>query len=446
MTSIDTSSGQVSATKSSPLQGTIRVPGDKSMSHRALILGSCALGTTEITGLLEGEDVLATADALRSLGTKIEKTGENIWKIEGCGVGGFSEPATVLDMGNSGTAARLLMGLVAPYDFTTFFQGDASLHKRPMDRIAIPLRDMGASILSRSGVRFPLAVSGRQLMPIDYNLPVASAQIKSAIMLAALDTPGRTTIREPRPSRDHSENMLRHFGVEVSVEETSVGGRIISLVGQQEMMAANVIVPGDPSSAAFPAVAAAIIPGSDITIENVGLNPLRDGLFVTLGEMGADIEVLNTRTQAGETVGDVRIKGGLLEGTTVPPERAPSMIDEYPVLFVAAAFAHGKTTMRGISELRVKESDRISTMVKGLKDNGVSLEEFDDGLVVHGRAVPPAGGVTVKTDLDHRIAMSFLIMGLATDNPITVDDGSVMETSFPGFVDLMISIGGQFKR
>lgn len=440
------SNNPISAIKASALQGTVRVPGDKSMSHRALIFGASALGSTEITGLLEGEDVLATARALRSLGAEIERGDNGVWRVQGCGVGGFSEPETILDMGNSGTAARLLMGLVASCEFTSFFQGDASLHKRPMDRIAIPLTKMGATILSRSGGRFPLAITGRPLTPIDYRLPVASAQIKSAIMLAALDTPGRTVIHEPRPSRDHSENMLRHFGVAVDVSETETGGRVISLAGQQEMKAANVVVPGDPSSAAFPAVAAAIIPGSDITIENVGLNPLRDGLFVTLGEMGADIEVLNNRMEAGEAVGDIRIRGGLLKGVEVPPERAPTMIDEYPVLFVAAAFAHGKTTMRGISELRVKESDRIATMARGLEENGVRLEEFDDGLVIHGRAVAPAGGGTVRCELDHRIAMSFLVLGQAAENPVSVDDGSVMETSFPGFIDLMSSIGARFER
>jgi 3-phosphoshikimate 1-carboxyvinyltransferase len=445
MTTVLPNNKPVTAFRSGPLTGTVSVPGDKSISHRALILGSLVAGKTRVSGLLEGEDVLCTAAAMRALGADIVRDNDGIWHISGTGVGALSEPSVVLDMGNSGTAARLLMGLVASCPFTTFFMGDASLHKRPMGRISAPLGEMGAAITSRSEGRFPLAVTGRQLMPIDYELPVASAQVKSAIMLAALDTPGITRITEPRPTRDHTENMLRHFGAEVSVTIRNDESRVIELAGQQELSPADVVVPGDPSSAAFLVAAAAILPGSDVTISNVGLNPLRDGLFETLKEMGADIQVNNLRTEAGERVGDLRVRGGTLTGITVPPERAPSMIDEYPVLFVVSAFAEGRTTMRGIRELRVKESDRIATMAKGLADCGVTLEQLEDGLIVEGTGSAPKGGATVSTELDHRIAMAFLVMGMAADNPVTVDDGRVMETSFPGFVALMESLGGKFQ-
>jgi len=436
----------VTSYKSDVLTGTMTVPGDKSMSHRSLILGTLALGTTTVTGLLEGEDVLCTAEAMRQLGARITRSESGTWHIEGVGVGALQEPKNVLEMGNSGTAARLLMGLVANAPFTTFFSGDASLHKRPMGRVANPLRQMGAEITSRSEDRFPLALTGRDLMPISYVLPVASAQVKSCILLAGMDTAGTTTVTEPKPTRDHTENMLRHFGARVDVELKNDGSRVISLEGQQELRAADVIVPGDPSSAAFIAVAAAIIPGSDVTIENVGLNPLRDGIFETLGEMGAHIEITNVRLQAGEQVGDVQIKGGLLKGIEVPPSRAISMIDEYPVLFVAASMATGTTTMRGLKELRVKESDRISVMAEGLKACGVELEELEDGIIIHGRAVPPKGGATVATELDHRIAMSFLVLGMVSQEPVTVDDGSVMETSFPGFTQLMNGLGAQIGK
>ncbi len=441
MTSNPTNAGPVSSHACKSLHGRVTVPGDKSISHRSLILGGLAIGTTRVTGLLEGEDVLCTAQAMRKLGAKIEKNEAGEWRVQGVGVGSLSEPDSVLDMGNSGTAARLLMGLVANAPFNTFFSGDASLHKRPMKRVALPLEQMGATITSRSGSRFPLCVTGQDLTPITYELPVASAQVKSCVLLAALDTPGETTVIEPKPTRDHTENMLRHFGAEISVVQADDGSRTISLQGQQDLKAADILVPGDPSSAAFLAVAAAILPGSDVTIENVGLNPLRDGIFETLGQMGADISIDNLRDQGGEQVGDIRIKGGLLKGVTVPPERAISMIDEYPVLFVAAAFAHGTTTMLGLEELRVKESDRIAVMAEGLIACGVNLEEKEDGLIIHGRAVPPKGGATVKTHLDHRIAMAFLVMGMGSEEPVTVDDGSVMETSFPGFTDLMNGLG-----
>ncbi len=446
MTSENSKLSSVTSYRSGPLNGSITVPGDKSISHRSLIFGALAVGETTVTGLLEGEDVLCTAEAMRSLGARITKSDLGTWHITGVGVGALSEPSKVLDMGNSGTAARLLMGVVASAPFTTFFSGDASLHKRPMKRVSDPLSQMGAQITSRSEDRFPLAITGTDLMPISYELPVASAQVKSCILLAALDTPGRTTVIEPKPTRDHTENMLNHFGVRVEVTQHEDGSRVIELDGQQELHAADIVVPADPSSAAFIAVAAAIQPGSDVTIENVGLNPLRDGLFETLGEMGADIDISNLRTQAGEQVGDIRIKGGLLKGIEVPPSRAISMIDEYPVLFVAASFAHGTTTMHGLEELRVKESDRIAVMAEGLKACGVQLEEVEDGLIIQGRAVPPKGGATVATELDHRIAMAFLVLGTGTEEPVTVDDGSVMETSFPGFTELMNSLGAKIGR
>ncbi|WP_339632997.1 3-phosphoshikimate 1-carboxyvinyltransferase [uncultured Sneathiella sp.] len=446
MTSHSSSSIPVTARASGPLTGTITVPGDKSISHRALIFGALAAGTTSINGLLEGEDVLCTAAAMRQLGATVVKGDDGSWQVTGNGIGALAEPERVLDMGNSGTAARLLMGLVAACPFTTFFAGDASLHKRPMGRVRTPLEEMGAQITSRSGGRFPLAVTGRELMPIDYELPVASAQVKSAILLAALDTPGITRITEPKPTRDHTENMLRHFGASVTVTHLDTGGRVIEYQGQQELNAADIIVPGDPSSAAFLVVAAAILPESDVTITNVGLNPLRDGLFITLKEMGADIEISNKRDQAGEPVGDLHVRGSALTGITVPPERAPTMIDEFPVLFVAAAFATGKTVMRGLHELRVKESDRIAAMAAGLKACGVALEELDDGLIIDGNGTPPAGGGKIETHLDHRIAMSFLVMGLAAKNPVTVDDGRVMETSFPGFANLLRGLGGDIRE
>ncbi|MEX1036172.1 MAG: 3-phosphoshikimate 1-carboxyvinyltransferase [Sneathiella sp.] len=446
MTAHSSSPLPVTAHPAGPLTGTVTVPGDKSISHRALIFGALAAGTTSISGLLEGEDVLCTADAMRQLGAEVEKGDDGVWRVTGNGISALAEPDRVLDMGNSGTAARLLMGLVAACPFTTFFAGDASLHTRPMGRVRVPLEEMGAQITSRSGGRFPLAVTGRNLMPIDYALPVASAQVKSAILLAALDTPGVTRITEPKPTRDHTENMLRHFGAAVTVTKTKEGGRVIEYQGQQELSPADIVVPGDPSSAAFIAVAATILPGSDVTLTNVGLNPLRDGLFITLQEMGADIEIKNEREQAGERVGDLRVRGSALKGIIVPPERAPTMIDEFPVLFVAAAFATGKTVMRGLEELRVKESDRIASMVAGLEACGVTLEERDDGLIIDGNGTAPEGGGRIETHLDHRIAMSFLVMGLAARNPVTVDDGRVMETSFPGFTGLLRRLGGDLRE
>jgi 3-phosphoshikimate 1-carboxyvinyltransferase len=428
------------------INGRVRPPGDKSISHRALILGSQAVGETFIHGLLEGEDVLATAAALRAMGADIERDGNGVWHVHGLGVGGLLEPLDIVDAGNSGTAVRLLMGLVAGHGFPTVFTGDASLRSRPMARVTEPLSLMGAHFESREGGRLPITVVGsKQPLPITYELPVASAQVKSALLLAALNTPGRTTVIEPAPTRDHSEHLLRHFGADVEVEELDGGGRRISLAGQPELAPQTVRVPGDPSSAAFPAVAALIHPGARLTIEGVGLNPLRAALFQTLRDMGADIREDNSRVEQGERVADLEISGGPLHGIVVPPERAPAMIDEYPILAVAAACAEGTTVMRGIGELRVKESDRIAAMVAGLDALGVGVEEFDDGMAVTGAAgMPPANaGASIATMMDHRIAMSFLVYGSAATSPVSIDDGAMIDTSFPGFVEMMNGLGAR---
>jgi 3-phosphoshikimate 1-carboxyvinyltransferase len=423
------------------------VPGDKSISHRALLFGALSVGETRVTGLLEGEDVLRTAAAMRAMGAEIErvggdKAGGSEWRVWGVGVGGLGEPADVLDMGNAGTGARLVMGLVASHDFTAVFTGDASLRRRPMGRVMEPLGRIGAGFAGRSGGRLPMAVTGTaHPLPIEYELPVASAQVKSAVLLAGLNTPGITTVIEPEPTRDHTENMLRHFGARVEVETTKTGGRIIRLTGQPEFRAAPIDVPGDPSSAAFPLVAALLVPGSEVTIANVGLNPLRTGLFTTLQEMGAELTYANRREAGGEPVADIVAKHAALRGVTVPPERAPSMIDEYPILFAAAACAEGDTVVRGAKELRVKESDRLALMARGLKACGVDLDEFEDGLVIRGKGRPPRGGASIATELDHRIAMSFLVLGMAAQDGATIDDARVMDTSFPGFIDLMRGLG-----
>ncbi|MFA5120208.1 3-phosphoshikimate 1-carboxyvinyltransferase [Zavarzinia sp.] len=430
-----------SAKKSPALAGSVAVPGDKSISHRALILGGLAVGRTEVTGLLEGEDVLHTAECMRRLGAGVTRLGPGHWQVDGVGVGGLTEPADVLDMGNSGTGARLLMGAVAGHPITAIFTGDASLNRRPMARVTEPLSRMGASFVGRAGNKLPMAVVGaRNPMPIEYRLPVASAQVKSAILLAGLCAPGETSVIEPEPTRDHSERLLGHFGAEIRIVDAADGSRKVTLRGQPELIAAPVIVPGDPSSAAFPLVAALIVPGSDIVIENVGLNPLRTGLFDTLIEMGADITYLNKRVAGGEPVADLRIRHSALKGVEVPAGRAPSMIDEYPVLAVAAAFAQGTTRMNGLAELRVKESDRLAAVAAGLAANGVAHEAGPDFLVVSGRG-KVAGGGTVATHMDHRIAMSFLVMGLAAETPVTVDDVAMIETSFPDFGRLMASLG-----
>ena len=430
------------AAPSAPLSGRLGVPGDKSISHRALMFGAMAVGTTTITGLLEGEDVLRTAAAMRALGAEVERTGPGAWRVAGRGVGGLVEPADVLDMGNSGTAARLLLGLVSGHPIFAVMTGDASLRRRPMKRVTDPLAATGAQFWTREGGRLPLAVRGAaDPLPIDYVLPVASAQVKSACLLAGLCAPGTTRVVEREPTRDHTENMLRHFGARVSVQDTPEG-RVVLLEGQPELVAAPVLVPGDPSSAAFPIVAALLVPGSRVVVENVGLNPLRTGLIATLREMGAALRVENERVAGGEPVGDIVAEYTVLTGVEVPPGRAPSMIDEYPVLAVAAAAARGVTRMRGLAELRVKESDRLAATFAMLAAAGVRAEIAGDDLVVHGTGGAIPGGGTVETHMDHRIAMSALVMGLAAGKPVAVDDAAFIDTSFPGFAALMNGLAG----
>ena len=428
------------------LSGTIRVPGDKSISHRALMLGALAVGRTGIEGLLEGEDVLQTAAAMSALGADVVRNDEGTWHVDGVGVGGLSEPSSVLDMGNSGTAARLLTGVLATHGLTAFMTGDASLVKRPMARVTVPLVRMGAQFVTREGGRLPMAVIGtRSPVPITYTLPVASAQVKSAVLLAGLNTPGVTTVIEPHATRDHSENMLRHFGAEISVEEAEDdGGMAIALTGEPELTARSIVVPGDISSAAFPIVAALIRPDSDVTLTGVGINPRRTGLLDTLIEMGGRIELLNRREEAGEPVADIRVQGSELRGVDVPPERAPSMIDEYPVLGIAAACAEGTTRMLGVGELRVKESDRLAMTAAGLDACGITVDAERESLTVQGAGVPE-GGATVATELDHRIAMSFLVLGMATRSPVAIDDAQPIETSFPGFAALMNGLGASMN-
>ena len=426
------------------LAGEGSVPGDKSISHRALIVGSVAVGETRITGLLEADDVLRTVDALRALGARLDRDADGVWHVFGRGVGGLAEPASVLDMGNSGTGARLLMGLLATHPFTSFFTGDASLSARPMDRVMTPLRRMGAAISARSGDRLPLMIRGTAgPLPIVYELPVASAQVKSAVLLAGLNTPGTTSVVEPQPTRDHSERMLRHFGAEVAVECLDGGGRAIALAGQPEIAGRHVVVPGDLSSAAFPMVAALLVPGSRLTLRRVGINALRSGLLQTLGEMGAGIAIADRRTEGGEPVADLTVEAGPLRGVEVPPERAPSMIDEYPVLAVAAACAEGVTRMTGLGELRVKESDRLGAMARGLEACGVRVEESPDALTVHGTGRAPPGGARIAVQGDHRIAMAFLVLGMVAAESVAIDDAGPIETSFPGFAGFMNGLGAR---
>ncbi|SEG42948.1 3-phosphoshikimate 1-carboxyvinyltransferase [Bosea lathyri] len=434
----------VTARAGGPLSGRVRVPGDKSMSHRALIFGLLAIGETKVSGLLEGEDVMRTADAARALGAIVHHDGPGAWRVRGVGIGGLREPAGVLDFGNAGTGSRLMMGVCGAHPITTTFDGDASLRKRPMRRILDPLELMGTTIVSaQEGGRVPLTLRGpREPVPIIYRTPVASAQIKSAVLLAGLAAPGETTVIETEATRDHTETMLRHFGAQVDVTKEGAHGRRIVLKGQPELQAAPVAVPADPSSAAFPLVAALIVPGSEILIESVMTNPLRSGFLTTLREMGADITVENEGNEGGEAVATLRVRASGLQGVDVPPERAPSMIDEYPVLAVAAAFAAGTTRMRGLQELRVKESDRLAAVEAGLKAAGVTCTIEGDDLVVHGTGGEVAGGGTAATHLDHRIAMSFLVMGLATRKPVQIDDGAMIATSFPGFIALMNELGG----
>ena len=435
----------VSRRPAAPLSGTIRVPGDKSISHRALMFGALAVGETHISGLLEGEDVLRTAAAMRALGAEVIQDGPGAWRVAGRGVGGLVEPADVLDMGNSGTAARLLAGILASHPFFSVMTGDASLRRRPMRRVTDPLAQCGARFASREGGRLPLAIEGaREALPIDYVVPVPSAQVKSALLLCGLNAPGITRIEEREATRDHSENMLRHFGATVTIQAAG-HGRIIELHGQPELRAADVVVPGDPSSAAFPLAAALLVPGSSLRIDGVGLNPLRTGLFATLREMGAILRIDNARTEGGEPVGDIVAEYAALRGIEVPAGRAPSMIDEYPILAVVAACAVGTTRMRGLKELRVKESDRLSATAAMLSANGVRVTIEGDDLIVEGGGPPgggPPGGGIVETHMDHRLAMSALVMGLASRDGVGIDDASFIDTSFPGFVDLINGIIG----
>ncbi len=438
----DSKSTPLTSRRSGPLQGRIRVPGDKSISHRALILSAMTVGESTVSGLLEGADVIHTADAMRALGAQVERTGEGLWRIHGVGVGGFAQPGSPLDFGNSGTGCRLVLGAVAGCPIAATFDGDASLRKRPMRRVLDPLEKMGARATDAAdGGRLPLTLQGAaDPMPITYESPVPSAQLKSAVLLAGLAAAGETTVIEAEATRDHTERMLKHFGAKVVSKSYGDHGRRITLQGQPELSAASVVVPADPSSAAFPLVGALITPGSDLILEAVMTNPLRTGLFKTLLEMGANIETVATRDDGGEEVADLRVRASVLRGVEVPPERAPSMIDEYLILAVAAAFAEGTTRMRGLKELRVKESDRLEATADMLRVNGVAVEIDGDDLIVHGKG-RPAGGGLVATHMDHRIAMSALMMGLASDNPVGIDDSAFIATSFPGFTEMMRGLG-----
>ena len=434
------------ARASGPLTGKARVPGDKSISHRALILGALSVGETRISGLLEGEDVLNTAKSMRALGASVERTGDFAWAVRGVGVAGFAQPAAPLDFGNSGTGCRLVMGAVAGCPIAAVFDGDASLRSRPMRRVLDPLELMGAKVVaSEAGGRLPLTFQGaRNPLPILYRTPVASAQIKSAVLLAGLAAPGVTTVIEQEASRDHTELMLKHFGAGIVSEPEGRHGRKIALTGQPELHGAAVVVPADPSSAAFPIVAGLIVEGSDIVLPDVMTNPLRTGLFKTLREMGAFIEEAEARGDAGEPMAQLRVRASRLRGVEVPPQRAPSMIDEYLVLAVAASFAEGTTIMRGLQELRVKESDRLEATAAMLRVNGVKVEITGDDLIVEGKGHVPGGGL-VATHMDHRIAMSALVMGLAADQPVKVDDTAFIATSFPDFIPMMRALGAEFS-
>ncbi len=438
----------MTSAKCGPLKGMASVPGDKSISHRSLIFGAMAVGETKITGLLEGQDVLDTASAMRAFGATVTRQGEGAWSVNGVGVAGFQEPADVIDCGNSGTGVRLIMGCMATTAMTATFTGDASLRKRPMGRVTDPLSLFGAQAYGRKGGRLPMTVVGAaNPIPVRYALPVASAQVKSAVLLAGLNAPGQTVVIEKEPTRDHSERMLLGFGAELTVEKTAEGN-VITLTGRPELRPQTVAVPRDPSSAAFPVCAALIVEGSDIFVPGVSQNLTRNGLYLTLVEMGAEIEFQNPREEGGEPVADLRVRfSGDMKGIEVPPERAPSMIDEYPILSVVAAFATGKTVMRGVKELRVKESDRIDAMARGLEANGVTIEEDEDTLIVHGLgAGGMPGGATCATHLDHRIAMSFLVAGMAAKKPVAVDDASPIVTSFPIFESLMNGLGATISR
>ncbi len=437
----------MSSHRAAPLKGVAEVPGDKSISHRALIFGALTVGETRITGLLEGQDVLDTAAAMRAFGAGVERLGPGVWTVQGVGVGGFGEPEDVIDCGNSGTGVRLIMGAMATTPISAVFTGDASLRSRPMARITDPISLFGAQAWGRDGGRLPMLVRGaRQPVPVRYELPVASAQVKSAVLLAGLNAPGQTVVIEKEATRDHTERMLVGFGAQVVTEVTDAG-RIITLTGQPELAPQDVAVPRDPSSAAFPVCAALIVEGSEITVPGVSRNPTRNGLFTTLLEMGADISFENERAEGGEPVADLRVRFSDLKGVEVPPERAASMIDEYPILAVVAANAQGATAMRGIGELRVKESDRIAAMARGLEACGVTVEETEDSLTVHGNGpgTVPGGGLC-QTHLDHRIAMAFLCLGMAAKSPVRIDDGGPIDTSFPVFEPLMAGLGARIVR
>jgi len=432
--------------QSGPLKGTAEIPGDKSVSHRSLILGALAVGETKISGLLEGDDILDTAKAMAALGADVQRVGLGEWRVNGVGVGGFGEPDDVINCGNAGTGVRLIMGAVATCPITVTFTGDASLRSRPMGRITEPLSLFGAQAIGRANGLLPLTLVGaRNPVPVRYTSPHASAQIKSAVLLAGLNAPGDTVLIEKGKTRDHTERMLRGFGAKIETVETAEGFEI-TLAGQPELQPQTIAVPRDPSSAAFAVCAALIVEGSDILLPNIGLNPTRAGLITTLLEMGADITLENEREEGGEPVADLRVKAGKLQGIEVPPERAPSMIDEYPILSVVAAFASGQTVMRGIKELRVKECDRIDAMARGLENMGVRVEEGEDYLIVHGQDGEVKGGGIAQTRFDHRIGMSFLCMGLATTLPVGIDDGAAIATSFPVFDSLMKGLGASITR
>ena len=438
----------LAAKRGKPLSGRADCPGDKSVSHRALILGALAAGESRISGLLEAADVLNTAESLRRLGAEVMRNGPGAWLVSGVGVGGFSTPEEALDFGNSGTGCRLVMGAMATTPISATFTGDASLQRRPMKRVLDPLSEFGATWEGRQGGLLPLTIKGTgQAVPITYKMPVASAQVKSAVLLSALNAPGRTTVIEKAATRDHTERMLKAFGAEITVNPGANGASEILVTGEVELKPTSVIVPADPSSAAFPLVAALIVPGSDVTAEGVMLNPRRTGLFQTLIEMGADITISNRKNTGGDEIGDIRARfSPKMKGVETPPERAPTMIDEYPILAVAAAFASGATHMRGLEELRVKESDRLAAIVAGLRACGVAVEETPDGMIVKGHGVDSVkGGGHVETHMDHRIAMSFLVLGLAAQTGVTVDDGAMIATSFPNFQTLMRHLGADIQ-
>ena len=438
----------MSSQKCGPLTGEAHVPGDKSISHRALLLGALAVGETKITGLLEGEDVLDTAKAMRAFGAEVIDHGGGKWSVHGVGVGGFAEPKQVIDCGNSGTGVRLIMGAMATTPITATFTGDASLNKRPMARVTDPIRALGAQAYGRAGGRLPMTIVGAaEPVPLRYTVPMPSAQVKSAVLLAGLNAPGDTVVIEKEATRDHTERMLSGFGATITTEETNEG-RVITLAGQPELQPQVIVVPRDPSSAAFPVCAALITEGSDVVVPNIGLNPTRAGLFTTLREMGADLSYENPREEGGEPVADLRARySPAMQGIEVPPERAASMIDEYPVLSVVAAFAKGATVMRGVKELRVKESDRIEAMASGLRANGIEVEDGPDWWIVHGKGIGQVpGGSRCDTHLDHRIAMSFLILGMASQAPVSIDDGGPIATSFPIFETLMATLGTKITR